>query len=270
MRRERRSPHIALATSSAAARSTSAAPPIAIAVSPDGTQALVVTAFYDRPGLAVVDLRLGQVERLDVGAEPHSVVFGRSGRSAYVAGGGRDGTLTRVDPEHGRVHPPLAIGAHPRGLALMPDGKHALVALNGEAAVAVVALRKLRVTRRIKTRAFPAQVAIAPDGKRALVTHNGFGDRALSRLDLVKWRARAVLVTGLDPAAVAFDRSGKLAVVASAGANTVTVLDARTGRRRRRVHGGGAPRCVAIAGRRAFVADGRSGQLKAIRLGAGS
>jgi YVTN family beta-propeller protein len=240
--------------------------PAGIAISPDGEQALVTTAFYDRPGLTLVDLRSGQVDRLDVGPDPGAIAFAANGRSAYVVGGGREGTLTRVDPGSGRVHDAIALGAHPRGLALHPDGRHALVALTGEAAVAVVSLRSGRVTRRIATAPFPAQLAISPDDKRAFVTHSGFGETRVTPLDLVRWRARTPVATGLDPAGVAFAASGALVVVANSGAGTVTVLDARTGRRRRGVRLGGAPRFVAVVGRRGIVVDGRTGQLTAIRL----
>jgi phospholipase C len=240
--------------------------PLGIAISPHGHEALVTTAFYDRPGLAIVDLLSGQVDHLDVGPEPCAVAYAAHGRSAYVSGGGRDGTLTRVEPRGGRVHRAVALGRHARGLALHPDGKHALVALNGDASVAVVSLKHGRVTRRIKTPPFPAQVAISPDGKHALVTHNGFHNRRVTPLDLVHWRARKPVTTGLDPAGVAFDAAGRVAVVANTGAGTVSVLDARTGRRRRRVKVGGAPRFVAVVGRRGIVADGHSGQLTSIRL----
>ncbi|MCW2999781.1 MAG: beta-propeller repeat protein [Solirubrobacterales bacterium] len=243
--------------------------PVDIAIAPDGRRALVTTASYDNPGLVLVDLRTGHVDHLDVGPEPYAVAFTASGRSAYVSGGGREGTLTRVDPRTGRVHAPVPVGAHARGLALHPDGKHALVALNGEAAVAVVALRKGRIVRRIATPLFPAQLAVSPDGRRALVTHNGFGDRRVTPLDLVAWRARRPIATGLDPAGVAFGRSGTLALVANAGAGTVCVLDARTGRRRRRVTTGGTPRHVVISGRQGIVADGHTGRLTAVRLSGG-
>jgi DNA-binding beta-propeller fold protein YncE len=227
----------------------------------------VITAFYDHPGLAVVNLRTKQVVRLDVGPEPGAVAFTRHGHAAWVAGGAAEGTLTRVDLKTGRVHPPIAVGSHPRGLALHPDGKHAVVALNGEAAVAVVTLATGKV-RRMRTRPFPHRVAVAPDGRHALVTHNGFGDRVITPIDLVRHRARPPARVGKDPVAVAYTRSGRRAIVALADAGAVTVVDGRTGRRRRTLKHLGAPQAVAVAGRRAIIADGRTGQLRRLRLGA--
>lgn len=241
--------------------------PLAIAISPLGDLALVTTAFYDRPGLAIVDLVTGQVDRLDVGPEPYAVAFAPKGRSAYVVGGGREGTLTRVEPRSGRVHAPVALGEHPRGLAITPDGKHALVALNGDAAIAVVSLARRRIARRIATRPFPYLLAASPDGTRALVTHNGFGDRFVTPLDLERWRARRPVRVGLDPAGVAFSRTGARAVVAATGSRTLVLLDGHTARRRRTIKRRGAPRAVAVLGSRVIVADGATGLLTAIRLG---
>ena len=49
--------------------------PRAIAIAPDGRQAVVTTAFYDRPGLGIVDLDKGKVERVDAGPEPCAIAF---------------------------------------------------------------------------------------------------------------------------------------------------------------------------------------------------
>lgn len=240
--------------------------PVDIAIAPDGGIALVTTAAYDRPGLAVVALDTRQVERLAVGPAPYGIAFAPKGRAAYVSGGGRAGTLTRVDLASGRVDTSIGLGAHPRGVAVTSDGKHALVALNGAAQIAVVDLKRGRVVRRIRTAAFPNHIAVSGDGERALVSHNGFGARSATLVELTGKRRRHKVAVGEDPSGVAFSASGRTAVVTSAS-GSVTVLDGRTGRRRRRIRRSGTPRSVAVAGSRAIVADGRSGRLAAIRLG---
>jgi DNA-binding beta-propeller fold protein YncE len=241
--------------------------PTGIAISPHGDLIVVTTAFYDRPRLALVDVLTGQVDHVDVGPEPGAVAFARDGRSVYVAGGGAQGTLTRVEPRSGRVHAPIGLGSHPHGLALHPDGKRALVALNGAGEVAVVTLARGKVERRIPTSRFPSQLAISKHGTRAVVTHNGFGDQAVTPIDVTHRRARRQVRVGRDPAGVAFSASGATALVTAAGSGTIVMLDSRTGRRRRTVKRGGVPRGIAVSGSRAVVADARSGQLSAIRLG---
>lgn len=244
-------------------------PPVSIAISPDGQVALVVTAFGDSAGLAIVHLPTREVDRVDAGPDPYAVAFAPDGRSAYVVGGGADGALTRFDTRSWSTREPVALGRHPRGLALLPDGDRALVALNGDAAVAVVALPRNSVARRVPTPPYPYLLAVSPDGTRALLSHNGFGSAAVSPIDLSRGRVRPPVAVGADPAGVAFSESGAVALVAATAAGAVTVLDGRSWRPRRVVRRTGAPRSVAVAGRRAIVADGATGRLSAIRLGAG-
>jgi DNA-binding beta-propeller fold protein YncE len=241
--------------------------PRGIAIAPDGASALVTTASYDRPGLSIVDLRSGEVERLDVGPEPGQVAFTADGRSAYVVGGGTEGTLTRIDVRTGNVHTPVALGSHARGLAILRDGEHALVALNGDHAIAFVALTSGKVARRIATPPYPHDVAVSAGGTHALATHDGFGARRVTPIDVRRGRAGRQISVGADPGGVAFARSGALAIVAATGSGHVSLIDARSGRRRRAIAVGGAPRSVTVGGRRGFVADLLSGEVKAIRLG---
>lgn len=260
-------------------------PPVDIAISPDGRRALVATSSRDASGLAVVDLRSGAVTRLDVGPEPCGVAFSPDGRSAFVTGGGAEGTLRRVVPASGTVGPALALGAHPRAIALLGDGGRALVALNGDSAVALVDLPGRRVLRRIRTAPFPRELAVSADGERALVTHNGFEERTVTLLAVTApderpgtppiahtpgrsslGRGRRVEV-GLDPGGAAFAPRGSTALVSATGSGSVVLLDARSGRKRRTIKLGGAPRAVALAANTAFVADAVSGAVKAIRVG---
>lgn len=237
--------------------------PLCIDITRDGRYALVTTAFYDRPGLAIVDLHSGRVRRRDVGAEPESVRHRE--HIAWVAGGGTKGTLTRVDLETGRVHEPIALGRHPRGIAVDRHNRHALVALNGDAAVALVTLATGHV-RRIPTHAFPAGVALSPDGRHALVTHSGFGDHRVTPIDVEHARAGRAVRIGREPAGVAYAASGRRAVVALHGGHALAVVDGRTGHRRRTVRHLGSPRAVAISGRHAIVADGTTGELRRVRI----
>lgn len=237
--------------------------PVALSLTRDGRRAVVLTAAWSEPGLVVVDLRAGTVDRVDVGAAPRSVVLTHDGRHAWVAG---EEGLVRVTVASGAVTAPVDLGGRARGLALHPDGRRALVALHTSAAVAVVSLARRRVIGRIATGAFPSQVAISPRGHRALVTHGGYGARGVGLLDLDAGRRLRTLRTGADPTGVAYDRAGSVAIVANAGAGTVSVLDLRTGRHRRRANPGGSPRAVTVAGRRGIAVDGVTGALTSLPL----
>lgn len=240
--------------------------PVGIAIAPDGRTALVTTAAYDRPGLAVVDLRTGKVVRLAVGPRPHSIAFSPDGRLAYVTGGAGAGTLTPVRLKNRHAGQPINVGRDPQGIAVSPDGKHALVALNGDSRLALVSLAHPRVVKRIRTPAYPSRVAISPDGRRALVTHNGYGNRKITPVDLKKRKSGPATNVGLDPAGVAYAASGT-AVVTAMGTGRVAVVNGSTGRRRKLLTIGGAPRGVVVAGRTGVIADALTGKLTAVRIG---
>lgn len=234
--------------------------PIDLAVTPGGSRAAVVTAAWDRPGLALVDLRAGRLlDRLAVGADPRAVAA--DARQVVVVGGGAEGTLTRVSLRTGKAAKPVALGRHPRAVVLAPDGDHAYVTLNGDAQVAVVALRSGRVVQRFATAPFPAQIAMAPDGRRAWVSHDGADDRRLTPIDLAHRKVKKPVKVGGTPAGLAFDRAGRLLAVAESDTGRVSVLDARTGARRRRLHVGGAPRGIAAARTSLIVCDWETGAL---------
>ncbi len=236
--------------------------PTAIAVAANGRRAAVVTAFYDHPALALVDLRSGRTNtRVDVGLEPVAVAIDRSGRRAVVVGGGVKGTLTPVDLRTGRAGKPVAVGRHPRAVALAPDGEHAYVTLNGDVQVCVVALAVGRVVQRFPVAPFPSRIAIAPNGDTALVTHDGAGARRITPIDLKQRRVRHTVAVGSDPCGIAYDRRGTTVAVALSGTGAVVLLDGRTGGRRRTVRLDGRPRSVTYAGGAFVAADWETGAL---------
>lgn len=236
--------------------------PTAIAVAANGRRAAVVTAFYDHPALALVDLRSGRTDaRVDIGSEPVAVAIDGSGRHAVVVGGGAEGTLTPVDLRTGRAGEPVAIGRHPRAVALAPDGEHAYVTLNGDAQVCVVALAVGRVVQRFPTAPFPSRIAIAPDGHTALVTHDGADARRITPIDLAQRRVRHTVAVGSDPCGIAYDRRGSTAAIALSGRGAVVLVDGRTGGRRRTVRLPGRPRSVTYAGGAFVAADWETGAL---------
>jgi DNA-binding beta-propeller fold protein YncE len=236
--------------------------PVDIAISPGRRLALVTTAFYDHPGLALVDLRSGRVRRVEAADEPGAVGFAPGGDVAYLVSAGPKGTLSRVRARTGAIERTVRLGSHPRGLAITPDGERALVALNGDAALAVVELPEMRV-HRIKVPAYPGDVAASPGGRRAFVSHDGLRSRKVSVVELRAHRVERTTKVGADASAIATSRSGAVVVTRS---GQVVLLDA-AGRRRRTMKLGGRLEAVAVAGGIAWVADGRTGELHRFRLG---
>jgi DNA-binding beta-propeller fold protein YncE len=240
--------------------------PIDVAVARGGRTALVLTASYDRPGLAVVDLARGAVaKRLDVGEDPYALALAPAGGKAFVSGGGTKGTLTAVDLRSHAAGPAIPVGAHPRGVAVVPGGGRALVALNGAAGLAVVDLVHGRRTRTIRTPPFPYRVAISPNGKRALVTHAGARTTLVSLVDLARGKVLRRIHVGRDPYAVAFAPGDRTAVVSDYGGHAVTLVNLKSGRHRT-LQVGNRPRGLAIVGRTAYVVNEFEGSVSAVRL----
>ena len=193
------------------------------------------------------------------------MAFSPDGKTGWVTGGGAEGTLRRVALHDGGPGRAVPIGSHPQGIAVMPGGERALIALNGAAAISFVALgRKPHPARLIETDSYPSRIAITPDGRTAFVTHNDFGAKAISVVDLVRGRTVRTVQTGADPADLVVTPSGNGAVIACAGDGTVRIW---AGRRRSRTYEvGGAPRAVAVIRGHCVAVDGDSGRLHSIRL----
>jgi len=228
--------------------------PLDVAISPDGRLAAVTTASWDEPGLVLVDVAAGKLlGRVDVGPAPGTVVF-TGKRRLLVTGGEQEGHAYVVDARRRVVIAEQAIGVVPRGVAAHRGD--AWIAITGEDKVVRVDGHSARVERTLRTPALPDRVAVAPDGRRLLLSHAEADDVTLLDVRTRRVRRRAA---GRLPSGVGFTRDGR-AVVALGGAGAIKVL----GGKRHAV--GGAPRGLAIVGRRAFTVDDLSGAIAKVRL----
>jgi len=236
--------------------------PVNVAVAPGGRLVAVTTGFWDeKPGLAVVDVVAGTVRtRIDVGPAPFDVAFTRDGERIVVSGGEQEGTIHVIDADRLAIVASAPIGLVPRGVAVGPAADRAWVALNGLDRVVEVDLRSARVRRSFHTAPLPDRVAASPDGRRLLVTHGG--DESVTEIDRRTGRSvrrRA----GHQPSAVAWTATGRR-LVALGGSGEIVVL--RPGRAPRAVKTGGAPRGLAVAGRRAFTVDALTGKVARVTV----
>jgi DNA-binding beta-propeller fold protein YncE len=235
--------------------------PLAVAVSPGGGLAAITTASWDEPGLAIVNLRTATLRtRVQVGPAPRDVAFTADGNRLLVSGGEQEGTVHVLETRGFSVVARASVGTVPHGVA--PDARRhgAWIALTGLDRILLVDLRTGRVRRKLHTPALPDDVALSPDGRRLLVSHAGVDAEHVSEIDIASGhvtRHRA----GRLPSAVAWTRTGRrLAVLGGAGA--VVVLGGRP--KRHRV--GGAPRGLAVAGRRAWTVDALTGAVRMVRI----
>jgi DNA-binding beta-propeller fold protein YncE len=148
------------------------------------------------------------------------------GHAAY------DGTI-HVPPPSGAPTPQtfplgsLAPRSWPDAMAIAPDGRHLVVALNMADAAAVIALPSRRV-RYVSTGSSPHGVAVLPGSQRALVANETPG--TLTVVDVARARAVKTIHVGKrlsHPGAITVDPEAQRAYVALANADAVAVVDTR-------------------------------------------
>lgn len=236
--------------------------PVDVAIAPDGRLAAVSTAFWDAPGLVLLDLhRASVLGRVEVGPAPGALAFSADGRRLLVAGGEQEGQVHIVDPRRRTVLAHAPVGTVPRGVAIAPQPGSAWVVLAGEDRVVRVALGSGRITRTVRTPRLPDRVAVSPDGHRLLVCHGGRDAEHVTEIDLRSGRLTRH-AAGRRPSAVAWTAAGHR-LVTLAGSGEVVRLSAAGHRTHRKV--GGSPRGLAVAGGRAWTVDALTGAVASVR-----
>jgi len=230
--------------------------PNAVAVSPDGTAAAFLTAYYK--AIMVVDLATGTVKQEfapgDNSASFDGLVYARDGRRLYaslasgkilIATVGVTGTLSLnalVVLPHPNGNP------YPGGLALSGDGKTLYVALSRDNALGVFDLATQTLTAEIPVGNAPHSVALA--GGTAYVTNEG-GRRAM-------------------PGDFTND-SGGTAIVANRGSGgattgTVSVVDLASRTTTRTITVGLHPTALYVHNQDLFVANTNSDTISVIAM----
>ena len=172
----------------------------------------VVASLEQRGALAIVDLRAGAVETLELGGLPHGLavhdgVLYVTDRSA--------GVVRRLRVAGWRELAPLAAGIWPHAVATLPDG---------EPVVASAGDDMLRIGERALTvSAMPETVALAPDGGRVAVAGARGGELEVFTAD---GAALLTVELGGRPVRLAFAPDGAVLAVALSAGRAVALIDA--------------------------------------------
>ncbi len=230
------------------AEQTAVGPPSAIAVTPDGSLAIVSNPATLDPTdpakrlngkiLQVFDLS-GKAPRLsdsvELGCHPWGISIDPAGRHALVADG--DGTVTLLRIEGSRVTVAAVVTLGPSTLLTMStaftrDGRWALVTRRGDSSVTVLRIDgdDIQPVRDITVGSNPYDVVVSPDGQYAAVSDIGrnSGDRnSVTLIDLrtAPFHAVDVFSVGPTPEGIAFSPDSRMLAVNSINGSNLKHTD---------------------------------------------
>lgn len=287
------------------------------ALTPDGRFYWVVDSGYGKDAVQIIQVSTGKIiETLALPGAYGGIAFSKDGTHAYVSGEpeGITAPLGPVKAPNGdaihvydvNVHtghategnpimlPKLPAGNNqsageptdwPEGLAVSPDGKTLVVALNDADSAAIVNLQTQAVTT-VKVGEFPSWVAIDPKGQYAYVTNEY--DGTVSKIDLATATVTDTIPVGgkvnpdgqadanknAHPESLVIDPSGQHVYVPDAERDLVATIDTATDKVsytsvQRGPNIGAEPVAVALSpdGQRLYVADENEDDVSVIDLG---
>ncbi|HET7621902.1 MAG TPA: bifunctional YncE family protein/alkaline phosphatase family protein [Gemmatimonadaceae bacterium] len=263
--------------------------PLAMALSPDGEQVVVLLSGWREQGFQVVDRDAGRVtQRMEQPAAFLGVAFAPDGDELYASGGNQDmvyrygwknGHATRTDsvllaPAEGR----RTGRRYSSGLALSPDGKMLYVAENLADSLAVVDLARGKVVQHVPTGRYPYAVAVAPSGSVYVSAWGGNSVAVFGAGTDGLLTAHDSIVVGRHPSALLLNGDGSRLFAVSGSTDQIAVVDTR----RRAVIArlddgppagpgeGSTPNALALSGdgTRLYVAEADNNAVALFRLGA--
>lgn len=162
-------PARAASAPSVAATVTVGTSPNAVAISPDGTKAVV--ANYGSASVSIIDIAAATSSTVSVDANPNTVAISPDGAEALVTNYG-SGTVSRISLTNNTVVATLSLGAgtRPGSVIYSLDGTTAFVsegAFNN--VIAQITLSSFTVTGTVSA-SIPAGLVLSPNGQTAYAT----------------------------------------------------------------------------------------------------
>ncbi len=260
--------------------------PLAMTLSPDGLQVVVLLNGWREQGVQVVDRATGQIlQTLPQAAAFLGLAFSPDGRTLYASGGNQDviyryawaaGRASLADSIIIEPKAPQKNGRrYPAGLALSPDGSRLYVAENLTDSLAVVDLASATVVQRFGVERYPYAVVVDPAGMVYVSSWGGSTVAAFKpRNGMLAAAGR--MQAGRHPSALLLNRDGSRLFVASGSTDRIAVLDPRARREITTLvvtppHGpgeGSTPNALALSadGTRLFVAEADNNAVSIIDL----
>jgi YVTN family beta-propeller protein len=200
--------------------------PWSVAVTPDGSLALVTHGYSDAWYVAVVDLKqVVLLQTISLAGTLGVLAVTPDGTLALVATG-QSNSLGVIDIAS-RTAEAKAIptGEFPYGVAITPDGTLALVTnWVGNSVTVIDVAKRAAEPSAIPVGRAPRGIAITPDGKLALVAN--WSNNTVGVIDIASRTAEPKeIAVGSQPDSLAISSDGRYALVPSAQDSTVTIVD---------------------------------------------
>ena len=178
-------------------------PPVNLAITPDGSLALVANSFdeaQDGAGwknvpsqdIFVIDLKANPptlIATVKGGKQPSGMAINAAGNMALVANRADNSvTVLSINGKDVKVTDTIAMGESVSAVAFTPDGKRALAAknVNNKAALLEIDGGKVAYNKYdMLVGLFPYNIAITPNGKLGLTANNGNSGSADGNIDTV-------------------------------------------------------------------------------------
>lgn len=146
--------------------------PVAVAVTPDGTTAYVVSYYGSttfRGGLWVIDTANDAVvSQVDLDGRPQDVAVSSDGATAYVTA--PEQAVFVIDTATASVAGTITLDGRPDGIALSPDGATAYVVDRVGSSMWVIDTATRTVSTTVAVDEYPVGVAVTPDGSTLYVS----------------------------------------------------------------------------------------------------
>jgi DNA-binding beta-propeller fold protein YncE len=213
-------------------------PPTNLAITPDGTLAIVANAlqwvqdganwkFTPDNKLYVIDLTAtppALIDTVAIGKQPSGLSINRAGNLALVANRADNSiSVLSIQGKQVRLIDTVAMGEMVAAVVFTPDGKRALAAKFPGHKVALLEVDGEKVTytkRDLPVGLWPYNLGVTPDGKLALTADNGNAGRSDGNVDTVTVidleanppRVIDRIVVGDGPEGLAVSPDGRIAV----------------------------------------------------------
>jgi YVTN family beta-propeller protein len=243
--------------------------PVAVALTPDGRTAYVVSSSSN--DVTVIDTGTGTVVTTIelIGERADTVAVSPDGKTAYVGHPASHtppvGWITPIDTQTNTARLQIPSPVAPTSIAVSPDGKSIWVADIASLAVVSIDPNTQDVLSEIPV-ADPGLVSIAitPDGKKAYATN--LVKHYVLPLDLTTRTAGSPISVGTSPISVAITRDGRAAYVVNRDSDNVSVIDTATDKVTHTIPVGSHPSGIAITpdNKTAYVQNVGSGSLTPI------